>query len=256
MTTTFIGLGIAGLAALGFLYFKRRKKGQGLPKWAESMAITPDGTFYVEKVHSASPKKNSYFRCPHCLEDLQDPGPAASNVYHSCPVCERNLLRALCLKPLHQFGKAEQFDLLFNELCALTAAEDGLNHDYIRRYGRDSDVDADEIRLGKMIAARNNIHDRRDEILAESHALEDAFVAALIGYPGGDGRLFYQFEEGRLRRQKAWELSKTGAGPETIIPFQWEVVNTTSWGAYHSTERRKEVLEGLKAKLANLTQKA
>ncbi|HJT24795.1 MAG TPA: hypothetical protein VJ873_09475, partial [bacterium] len=222
-----------------------------LPKWADSMAITSDGAFYVEKIHSSS-KKSSIFRCPHCLENLQDPGPAETNVLRACPVCERNLRRELCRKPLHELNQTEQFDLLFDELCLLTGAEDGLNHDYIRRYGRDSDVDADEIRLGKMISARNRLYEQRAKILAESQTLEDAFVAALIGYPNGDGRLSYQFENGRLLRQRALELSKTGAGPERVIPFQLDLVNATSWGAYHSTEHQREVIEGLKTKLANL----
>jgi hypothetical protein len=250
MIKVLILLLIAGLAgAISYFLLKRKKKWD--PKRADSWAITSNSTFYIEKIYSKPPKKGHFFRCPHCLEDLQDPGTAPEYVLRACPICQRSLQRELCQKPLHEFNKCEQFDLLYEELCTLTGALDGLNRGYKRHYGRDSDLNDDEIRLGKMIGARDHLKAQRNEISAKTQSLEEAFMVGLLGYPGGDGGLSYQFESGRLLRQKAWELSKNGAGPEKIIPFQLDLINATSHGAYDSSERRREVLKTLEIRLAN-----
>ena len=239
---------LTGTAILS-LFRSLHKGSKWNPKKADSWAVTSEGTFYIEKIQSAFSIKGPFFCCPHCLEDLKDPGPAPDNVLRFCPICQRNLRRELCSKPLHEFNREEQFNYLYDELCVLTMALSGLNHGYSRHYGRDSDLDDDEIRLGRMVSARDSLLDHRSEMLAGSQSLEEVFMVGLLKYPGGDGGLSYQFERSKLLRREALQLSKNVASLEKITQFQLDLVNETSWGAYSSSDRRNKVIEKLKARL-------
>ncbi len=195
-------------------------------------------------------------RCPYCLWDLTDYDPEdIKERGNLCPLCRHAILENLLSTPVYEFTRAQQWDLLANELEYIWKAEhcDVDSYSFWEGPFYNPDYGEAKKRLYGMLAEKDAVVRLEEEFIEAEGEMDLLIIAYLNKLAAWRGDMARRLFAGRQWRLSARRLSMTVFSEKELAGFQLGFILACPWGAYGSPDKKEKAVVHLEKMLENLT---
>ena len=191
-------------------------------------------------------------RCPYCLWDLTDYDPEEIKERGNlCPLCRHPILENLLSTPVYEFTRAQQWDLLANEMEYIWKAEHCDVDSYLVWMGPFYNPDYGEAkkRLYGMLTEKDAVVRLGEEFIEAEGELDLLIIAYLNKLCAWRGDMARRLFAGRQWRLTARRLSMTDFSEKEVAEFQLGFIQACPWGAYGSPDKKEKAVVHLEKML-------
>lgn len=194
--------------------------------------------------------------CPYCLTPLTDYDPTEfKEMGYVCPLCRHPILDHLLTTPIYQMTRAQQWDLLDNEMEYIWNAEHFDVDSYLFGMGSYYNPDYGEAkeRLFGMLEEKEALQRLREEFLLAEGELDLLMIAHLNKIKVWSGDMARRLFAGHRWRMTARRLSLTFPSERELAEFQLGLISATPWAVFKDPAEKEELVDLLAERLRKLS---